>query len=166
MSLLIVVVGLVIWIFISFFLARILTKWSVSRYKVPTIFILTIFIFILPAVDEIVGKYQFKSLCAENSKISVSENIEGRTVYLMKPPISNIEGYFLPITMHYLRFADKETNEIVFSYKVFYSDGGFLGRVLQLSDDNGPVLFYGKCTPPEALEFRKMINDFNVNLVD
>jgi len=166
MSLITFFLALFVWILLSTLVARFSLGWVKKPYRIPAISLMAMIIFILPAVDEIIGKYQFKSLCAKNSIIDVTENIEGRTVFLMAPPTVEIQGYVLPIRMQYWKFADKKTNEVVFSYKIFYSKGGFLGRVLQLSSNGDPVLFYGICMPPKSQEFREMISEFHVNLVD
>jgi len=166
MGLLVIVMALFIWISVSFILARIFTKWVRGTFRNGAIFIATMIIFTLPAVDEIIGKYQFKSICKKKSVIDVVNEHEGKTVYFIKPSMVAIDGYVLPIKMQYWKFADKETNKIIFSYKVFYSSGGFLGRILQLSDDGGPVMFYGTCKPREARNYKKMIVDLKVNEVD
>jgi len=108
MSLLIVVAGLFFWLSISFFLARIFTKWVRSPFRIGTIFIATMIIFTLPAADEIIGKYQFKSICEKNSVIDAVAGHEGKTVYFIKPSMVKIDGYLLPIKMQYWKFADKK----------------------------------------------------------
>ena len=165
MSLLTVVVALFIWLSISFFLARIFTKWVRSPFRIGAIFIVTMIIFTLPAVDEIIGKYQFKSLCAKNSIVHISDNVEGRIVYLMDTPDSKLEGYILPVKAQIWKFADIKNNEIVIDYKVLYSRGGFLGGGLHLTDDGGPVIFNGICRPQRAIKLQQMLDDLKVDQV-
>jgi len=106
----------------------------------------------LPLVDEIIGKWQFEKLCAENSTVHFDrETAIGRTVYLEKVIRENIDNDWMKLRSAQWRFVDEKNGELVLSYKVFSAER----KWLRLSESGYPFTFSGVCqpqSPPSNIE--------------
>ena len=71
-------------------------------------------IFPLPILDEIIGGWQFKKLCQENSTIQVDRGqAKGRTVYFVHRPDVEVKGMWVRIVLKPALFVDAVTKEPV-----------------------------------------------------
>lgn len=100
MSLVVAVVVCLAWCTISFFVARIIKKWTPKILKVPVFLFIFALMIPLPIFDEIIGWQQFKVICEKNSEIKVATNARGREVYLMRSTSVEIPGNLIPIRLH------------------------------------------------------------------
>jgi hypothetical protein len=137
-------IGFAIWL--SVLVARgIKWKW---RLLVAILFFFVVLP--LPLVDEIIGRAQFRSLCAKDAmefRVKV-EKPEGRvTRYSSDPLRAKVPGALVPITRTVKRFTDTRTSEVVVEHTVYEAGGGFLIRALGISNSDSPLLFNSTCSP-------------------
>jgi hypothetical protein len=107
-------------------------------------------ILLAPILDDIVGGMQFRALCEEKSVIKVDKSrAAGRTVYLAGGPTVSVSDVVVPITEVQFRYADVETNEVLFSYSILRAKGGWLIRALGILDTDSPITFPRSCGPTD-----------------
>jgi hypothetical protein len=83
---------------------------------------------LLPFLDEIIGRWQFRELCrteavvwvsSSASKVSAARNIGG---------FSERKGFLFPIKEQAITYVDASTGEAFYTIKAFHTPGGFLMR--------------------------------------
>jgi hypothetical protein len=160
--------AIALWLFIVFWLAKILTtKLSMSWWGVLVRVILFLALLPLPLIDEIVGKRQFEQLCRENSTIQVNRATAlGRTVYLKSLPDVVIDGVLIPITLHSWVFVDASTGQPVLSYNSLRATGGRFIRTLGISEGSMPLLFRGSCEPVGSPASVETFKNFGINYIE
>ena len=141
-----------IWASVAAGIASLLTRrWRGTRLR--GFYALAAFALIvpLPFVDEIVGKYQFRALCDEGTAPRYDEmKARGRSVYMRQVPYptfphlhttpSRVVPAWIPITEKAIDWMDKQTNEVVVSYKAYEASGGWVMRTLW-PEKTGPLMF-------------------------
>jgi hypothetical protein len=98
-----------------------------------------------PFIDELIGKYQFESLCRANGIESADvSKARGKIVKVEYGERSFVEGTIIPIKQSDVFFRNAETGEIVIQHKNYYAFGGWLMRYTPISlGSNQPFLFSG-----------------------
>lgn len=166
MSGIFLIVVFLVWIKICAALSRKITRNIKSRIKKATGRLIIFFILLLaPLSDELVGLFQFKSLCKQYATVTIDEqNATNRKVrYETRSQDNYAKGTAVKIRIDPYVFRDVETNKIVVSYNILHAKGGWLINLLGISETSAPLLFESGCAPVEAHAFTKK---FNIQIVD
>ena len=132
----------VFWLWTSVQLTRLvlrnISSWKWRRVIAPVIFIALI---ILPVMDEIIGGFQFRTLCEKSATIKLGvKNPVGRTTRYMGEPIDEaVPGTYIPIFHSHIEYHDVMTNELVAQYDRYVAKGGILVRAVGISENNSPL---------------------------
>ena len=112
--------------------------------KIFVIFLLLALIAV-PFADEVVGKYQFDSLCRSNGIESADlSRARGKRVKVEHLYRLRLNTTILPVSAVEVRLSDPSTGEFLATYKDYYSSGGWLVRLTPISLGNSsPMLFDG-----------------------
>jgi len=124
---------LVLWVLAAIWLARRIARTvPQGTARIAAIGALTALFVALPVADEIIGGFQFRSLCAKNAVLNIdAEKISGKTVRLViDPSNSDVADTAIQIRFSRLSFRDTNTNEELASYFRYTAQGGRLIRVL------------------------------------
>lgn len=115
---------------------------------------------VLPVLDELIGKWQFDSLCEKYAVVQVDErHAANRRVFSMLRKNDHFaEGTILQIRIDPYIYRDSETNEILVRYHLLYANGGWLIQSLGISETGAPLLFQSGCAPPDRYAFKKKFN--------
>jgi len=151
MSGLIALVVLFIWGFICYQLSKLLMKKIASPIaKNFGIGFLLLLFFLLPVADDIIGGFQFRSLCKEDARMFIDEGkAKGTTVYFVGNDVE-LFGYILPITKKTWSYKDAHTKEVVISWNEYRAKGGWLSHVIGFPQGNPPYTFNGVCYPVDS----------------
>lgn len=69
---------------------------------------------LIPVLDELIGKSQFKKLCIEQAKMQVDEkNVSGKLLIPMRVKKTDLQGYILQTEEKYWSYKDSITGEIL-----------------------------------------------------
>jgi len=129
------VIGLIVlaigaaWLFVAWKVANFLA----SACKRPAVaFPVGVFSFaflvILPFLDEIIGRWQFKRLCAAEAVVWVSPNAQSVVAAKDIGGFSERGGLLFPVGQQAIRYADTSSGEVFYSVTAFHTPGGILMR--------------------------------------
>ena len=82
----------------------------------------------LPFLDELVGRWQFQRLCAAEGTLWVSPTAKDVVAAKDVSAMSDRPGFIFPITEQSVRYADKTTGKVFYSFKSFHTPGGLMLR--------------------------------------
>lgn len=124
---------------------------------------LTVFFFLLPVVDEIIGGFQFRYLCKENVEVFIDkDNAKNKVVIYKSIGNKTWLNYFVPISKNNTSYVDAVTGELLIGWNTYRAKGGWLSRSLNLMESNAPYTFNGVCGPEK---FNKSIlSDLNITV--
>ena len=146
MSGLIFLLALVLSLWSCIWIAKNLSKLVPNQYWRRRV-TLGVFLTLLasPFVDEVIGKYQFESLCKDNGIESADvSKAKGRKVKAIYGDRKSTGGTIMPISVSEDKFIDANSGEVVIRSKDYYASGGWLMRYTPLSMGSAdPMLFDG-----------------------
>ena len=98
-----------------------------------------------PFMDEIIGKYQFETLCKSNgiehTDLSKARGKAVRVEYVGRKVLT---GTILPIQEVDVLFRDQDSGNVLIRNRNYYAEGGWLTRYTWISmGSSGPMLFPG-----------------------
>jgi hypothetical protein len=163
---LLLIVVFLIWIMICAALSRKITTNIKSRIKKTTGRLIVFLILLLaPLSDELVGLFQFKSLCKQYATVSVDEqNAVNRQARVERRDRDTYaKGTALKIRIDPYVYRDIETNKVIVRYNILQAKGGWLIRLLGISETNAPLLFEPNCEPADVYAFK---NKYNIKVVN
>lgn len=159
-------IGLLFWTFIAlWFVAAIWLARRIAKRmpqgipRVAAIWSFTALFIALPLADEIIGGFQFRSLCAKNTVPTVdAERTRGRKVRVKTNPANKeVDGTWVRILYSHSSYLDADTNEVLFGSHRYVANGGWLIRALSTDNHMTPLTFESTCdTTPSTdlgLEF-------------
>jgi hypothetical protein len=99
----------------------------------------------VPFVDEIIGRYQFNSLCKTGGIESADvSRAKGKKVKVEYGERKLLSGQVLPIKESDELFRDADSGEVLIRHKNYYAAGGWLMRYTWIGlGANHPILFGG-----------------------
>lgn len=118
---------------------RMLSKWAVF-----------LFLVLIPIADELIGAVQFDYLCGRYAIVTPREGLRpDRSYVAIYSPAESISQAIVP--MHLLRHvaADSIDRAPLFEANRIDAEGGWLIRLIGISETNGPLLFNGSCDSNE-----------------
>jgi hypothetical protein len=117
------------WLFVSTRIARAVAL--KIKQPIPS-FVLGVAVFLLaalaPFLDEIIGRMQFRHLCASEAKVWVSPTASKVVAAKGVGSFSSREGFIFPIREQWEKYKDAETGEVFYSVRAFHTSGGLLMR--------------------------------------
>ena len=163
--LLLLIAGL--WLAASLSISRLLaTRLAPKSLQAPAAGLLFIGLLLFPLADEIVGGFQFRSLCASSASFQVGvANPEGRTTRVaINPSHQPVSGTAIPILHSRIEYLDVNSGEHVVSFDEYVAKGGLLIRGLGISQDNSPLtLDKPYCSPQKGVNVRLTMKFHVVN---
>lgn len=127
--------------------------------------VFSVFFMCLPVYDEIIGGHQFRELCISGTVLKIDEeNAKNRKVFLRDSLDKDLDGYLVPIRFHDWDYLDVDTKESVLSWKTFTAKGGWLMRLLGISENSSPLIFNGNCYVQDA--YYDVFKKLNITDID
>jgi hypothetical protein len=113
-----------------------------------------------PLADELIGKWQFESLCNKYATQAIDEK-NAPNAHVMS--VGGKNNAYTPQAMVRIRvqpwiYQDIKSGKVVVSYHTLSAEGGWLVRALGISETNSPLLFSRSCAPNNEREFIKRLN--------
>lgn len=134
------IVGL--WICVCVALTHLMLR-KIKFHKWSWVFSLLIFtsLLVLPVIDEIIGGFQFRALCAKNAELRLGvKSPAGRTTrFSAKPAEELVGGTLVPIFHSHIQYRDIMTDELVAEYHSYVAEGGILVRSTKILPHNHPL---------------------------
>lgn len=163
----ILLIGVVVaWLFAVFTF----TRWTIRRFDSgvsKTVAAMVVFpaLLVAPVADELIGMQQFESLCKKYAVQQIDEQhaMNRRVVYVRRTQDRFADGTALRIRIDPIVFRDAETDRILVSYHTLHATGGWLIRMLGISETNAPILFGSGCAPKDQDAFKKKFNITVIN---
>jgi len=123
----------------------------------------SIFIFLMPVIDEIVGALKFNKLCSENLYLKYDKNSASvKYVFSDGARETQIDGSPVAIFERVSSFKDVKTGAVVIEWNSLRAEGGRLSKMLNLFQSDKPYIFDGSCI---SSEWKKTIfSDLNINV--
>ena len=163
---LLLVLGL--WLALVVGIARALTKsikhdvlrWGALMAAIACLFPLIV-------IDEIITAPQFAKLCEEGTKLKFDpEKIRGRMIFLDENPqpeisVGMLKGYYIP-----WRYLDATTKETLISYNSYHIKGGFLIRMLGISETTAPLTMESYCSVNEKPTQKSFLDRYKLKRID
>jgi hypothetical protein len=163
---LLLIVIFIIWLSIVAFVSI----WAARRFRsreARLFFGVLAFGVLLPAplVDEIIGKWQFESLCKKYAVVEIDEKnaMNRQVVYVRRKSDQFAEGTAVQIRIDPKVYSDVVTGKVLVSYHQLSARGGWLIRFLGISEVDAPLLFNKGCAPKSQKEF---IKKFNIKIIN
>lgn len=125
-----IVIGIaVIWLVLaakiaSLVAARFQMLWAAILAGVATFLILAI----VPFADEIVGRWQFKRLCASEAKVWVHPDAQKVLAAQDRSSFRERDGFIFPVREQIEEFVDIATDQPFLKVSAFHTPGGLLMR--------------------------------------
>jgi hypothetical protein len=140
---------LAVWLYVVFLVTKIIAKkLPDKRLSVAVRIVLFVLLAPLPLADEIAGGRQFEQLCKEKSAITVdSRDVRGRTVWFGTSQRTQVNLGAIHVTEAKRIYVDVKTQEPIYHYYRLEAKGGWLIRILGISEGNSPLLFTAVCQP-------------------
>ena len=136
------------WFYVVKKLAQFCVKKMQEGQKKRVVYIVVfVLLCIAPVADEVVGGFEFRSLCKKgNSFIYDPHKLGGRTGLWDSEPRKEIKNTLLPIKGSVVYWVDPETTEKLVKYKTYYATGGWLSRWIGFNSVTRPYTFTGYCS--------------------
>ena len=149
---LIAVVGL--WIWLVFKVSRVIgMRVAQGWWSIPIALLIFLVLLPLPVLDEIIGRFQFRALCAKNAVFRMGvEQPEGRvTRETISPSNEVVPGTAITIYGTGIKYTDIQSGEIVVQFDRYVAKGGIFIRTLGISEGNAPITMdRPSCSPEKA----------------
>lgn len=125
-------VGIGLWLTVAIVLSKKIPHWlGVTKHSAVISVLLFPVLLVAPIADEIIGRWQFNRLCEREAVVTLSPDWEKvKAARDNDEPVTEIDGYAIPIRVQRIEFVDANTGNPFLSYKGFHTYGGFLfGRL-------------------------------------
>lgn len=132
-----------VWFALSTAVARLVTRRISNRgLRAAATTGIALLLLSAPLVDEIIGYQQFHNLCQEGAQLRVKAvRSKGATVYTdIAPSNEFVAGTSIPILHSHIRLIAVDNNEEVASYDRYVAKGGWLIRLLAISENTSPLI--------------------------
>jgi hypothetical protein len=147
-----------------------ITRWATRRLgssalKLMAITILIPVLLVLPMADELIGMWQFDSLCKRYAVQVIDEKnaMNRRVLYQRRTKDQFVEGTALEIRIDPKVYVDAETKRVLVAYNTLHAKGGWLIRTLGISETDAPLLFSSGCAPKDQDAFK---TKFNITVIN
>jgi len=135
------------WFFFARAISWFITK-SISNLYLKALAKIVVFILIFacPFADEIIGRVQFREICATDAVAVYDEaNVRGKTVISEPVVVNNYMNTILPIYKQTWKYQDPSTHEELISFTEVHAKGGWLSRLINFNSIHRPYTFHGLC---------------------
>jgi hypothetical protein len=139
------------WFFVARFIAKkAVVKMAPGAKRTALMVTIIAVLMALPLIDEIIGGFQFRALCAEGAVLKIdAEKIRGKAVEAkIKPANESMRGTAIPIYHTRVAFFSTATSEVLASYETYVAKGGWFIRALGISETSAPLTIgLPSCSP-------------------
>lgn len=157
--LLFLVVGLWVWLVYKF------SRWiggriPLKQWQIPFTILIFVMLLVAPLADELVGWWQFKSLCDKYAVQLVDEKgaLNAHVVSVGGKFGRYESGVAVRIRVQPWIYQDSTSGKVVVSYHTVSAEGGWLIHALGISETNSPLLFSRSCAPVNERGFIERLN--------
>ena len=154
------------WLAVAVLIARAIAARFGSTLSKAAVWLLALpTLLVAPLADELVGSRQFAVLCKQYAVLVVDElNVANRRVMFERRRGDRFaEGTAVRIRVDPYTYKDVDTTRVLVSFHILTAEGGWLSRLIRVSEANAPLLFDRGCSPPDPFSFKKK---FNVTLIN
>lgn len=118
------------------------------------------FIILFPVLDEVIGAIQFTYICDTRAVLHINEaKIAGKRVYVEINPSHKRMNTAIPIYRTKQVYRDELTHEVLASFERFEARGGWLIRMLGISESNSPIIIpQPYCSPEKGVAISTTYN--------
>jgi hypothetical protein len=158
------VVGL--WAWVAYKLSRwIGGRIPLKQWQIPFAILAFVVLLVAPLVGELVGWWQFESLCDEYAVQLIDEKAAlNAHVVSVGGKLSRYEsGTAVRIKIQPWIYQDSTSGKVIVSYHTISAEGGWLIHALSISETNSPLLFSRSCAPVNERGFIKRLNITIIN---
>jgi len=148
---------IVVWFTAAVMLSKRIPHW-VGMTKHTTAISVLVFPLVLtaPIADDLIGRWQFNRLCDREAVVMLSPDwVKVTAARDNDGPISEIDGYVIPIRVQRVEFVDANTGKPFLTAKAFHTYGGFLFGRLGLG--------LGQSTSCWPKDLTKVMNDLDID---
>lgn len=166
MSGLLLISVFVVWlVFVVLVIRLIVRRFKLWGMKVVFSILIFPILLVAPLADELVGKWQFESLCKDYAVVNVDEHyaMSRRVVTEIRERDQYAKGTAVQIRIDPYVYRDSETNQVLVSYHTLHAQGGWLIRFIGISETNAPLLFNSGCAPDDRYAFKK---NFKIKVIN
>jgi hypothetical protein len=124
--------GIVLWATVAFLVSKRIPRWlGITKNQTIISVLLFPLVFVAPIADELIGRWQFYSLCDREAVVTLSPDwVKVKQARRVSLPRSDVTGAFVPIYSQGSEYIDVETGKIFMTHPHFYTYGGFIfGRL-------------------------------------
>lgn len=123
-----------------------------------------ILLLVAPLSDELIGMWQFESLCSKYAVQVIEPGARDRqVVYVPRGADQYASGTAVRIRIDPIVYKDAKTNQVLVSYHSLHAQGGWLVRATGISETNSPILFNSGCAPKNEDAFKSELNITVIN---
>jgi hypothetical protein len=154
------------WLVVAFFLTRRITRPLRSSFiRLATGSLAFPVLLVTPLADELIGAWQFNSLCKKYAVQVVDEQaaLNAHVVSTDGSGDRDATGTAVRIRIRPWIYQDATTGKVVVSYHTLYANGGWLIRALGISETTSPLLFARSCGPANE---RAFVKAFHITIIN
>lgn len=155
-----------VWIILALFITKFALRSIKSRpIKVLSAALIFAVLLVAPLGDELVGKYQFETLCKKYAVQIIDEQhaMNRRVFFERRSGDQYAKNTAVRIRIDPYVYRDEETKKVTVSFHILTAEGGWLIHALGISETNAPLVFNSGCAPQDAFGFQK---SFNITVVN
>lgn len=118
------------WLFLTSVVARTIAE-AVAPERIVRLIAILLYPIILaiPFADEIVGRWQFSSLCEREAKVWVAPTAsQVKAAQRVGPDFLNRDGFLIPIQEQPIVYVNVDTGQPFYTVKAFHTPGGMIMR--------------------------------------
>lgn len=157
---------LLLWFWAVVAIARMLTSKLEPAWVKSLVTLLAIAVIIpLPVADDIIGGFQYRSLCSKEGLREDQFRIAaGKQLLEEDGSKSRTSGTLLTVTEQTVTYRSYPDNRELIRYKYFDSKGGWLSHLIGFPEGNPPYTFNGSwCGGPPLQE---LLNRYQIKILN
>ncbi len=139
------IIWLIVVIAITLWLAGRFKSWPLRMVSAVVVFPILL---VAPLADELIGKHQFESLCERNGRHEADfAAIADKTLLVTNSNYEPVGGTILETMALKQTYSDPASGKQLLMFYGYQSKGGWLMRMLGISETGAPLLFDSSCGP-------------------
>lgn len=164
---LVALLAMALWCLIAFVLARAISAlFPASWWRWPGGVLVFGVVFVMPVLDEMIGRRQFEALCKASPGIQVDRTTaRGRTVYDARGELAEVGGMWIPVVARPVRFVDVHSGETVLHFRSYTAYGGLLATTVGFPEGGTPLSFTGSCSPAAGGKLAQLFKELQLTWV-
>lgn len=166
--------GLLLIAFVAAWLAIVvaMTRWAARRFrstvsKVASAIVVGPVLLAAPLADELIGKQQFEALCKQDGRPKQAdlESARGSTLRVRLEPFKPVADMVLETQAAMYTYSDVQSGKPILIFHTYRTKGGWLIRMLALSETNAPLTFSSECRSPHGESLQDSFDRYQIKPV-